>query len=367
MAVIKENLKPIQIMTITVSTLLGVNIFTVQHELVVIAGQDMWLSAILGGLLAYAGGLSLYYLAKLYPKSNLPEIFIQLGGKIIGRIILIPFMVYVLLYGGLSLRIFTQVTRVFLLDRTPTYAIVLLMCVVVVYVVNKNIYTISNVIDLLFPVFMGALVLFIFITLRQADIYRIEPILFENTRGVIDSIIPAYQAFSGYGIIAYILCYMQTIKKTFKWYTIGMTVTTILISASVLVTLLNFGPDEIKTMVYPFLALSKTIEFSNTLVERLEGFMVIIWIPVTFITITVFTFASVRNFVTLLSVKPKYEKFVVYAHLPLLAYIGLYSRNSLEALKYFDYTQVLATYLGLIASPALLIIALIKTRREKHA
>ena len=354
-------------MSLTVSVLLGINIFTIHHNLVMISRQDMWISVILGGILSYLGGLAVLFIALKYPRLDLPEIMIEVFGKIAGRIFIIIFTAFLLTYAGFSLRIFSQVVRVFLLDKTPTYSVVLLMCIVVVYTINKSVFTICNISDIIFPVFLVAIVVFMLLSLKNADIIRIEPIMYENTSGVINSIIPAYRTFAGYGIVAYFIRYMKTTKESFKWFSIGMTITIFLMSAAVLITLLNFGPDEIKTMVYPFLALSKTVELPNTLIERLEGFMIIIWIPISFIAITVFTFATIRNTVVMFGIKPKDEKTVNFLYAPILIFIALFSSNSIESQEYFDYSQIIGAWLGLGAVPVMLIAVLIKSRRRKNA
>lgn len=367
MAPIKDNLRPVQIFPMTVAVFLGINMFTIHHKLIGTAGQDMWISVIIGGIITYLYSLPLYYIARQYPGNDFPEITMRLLGKIFGRIVLVPLTVFFITYAGLGLRAFTQVVRVFLLDRTPTFAVILLMCIVVVFTINKGIFTICNMTDILFPVFLTALIIFMLFSVKNADISRMEPILHDNTAGLLKSIMPAVRSFAGYGVIAYILRYMSTMKKTFKWFTLGMSLSFFLITAAVIITLLNFGPEEIKTMVYPFLALSKTVELPNTLVERLEGFIVIIWIPISFITVTIFTFMSVRNVAEIFRITPENMKIVTYLFLPILLFIAMYASNSLETLEYLEYNMTLGTILASSLVPALLVITLVKRRRKSNA
>jgi spore germination protein len=220
------------------------------------------------------------------------------------------------------------------------------------------------VIDSLFPVFTITLVVYIFLALIQGDLNYIKPILFDNTSNVIRAVAPSYKAFVGYGAIAYILCYTKPLKGTYKWFAFGMAIPVIFTTAAGLAVLLNFGPEEVVTIVYPFLTLSKSIEFPTTLIERLESFSVIIWIPAVVSTVIMYTYVSIRNFTVLLNISPKQKKYIVYAHIPVMTFIALIYRNSLEVIRYFHLVDTLAAILGLGMVPVFTLIAFIKRRRK---
>jgi spore germination protein len=103
-----DRLNPIQAMTLTTTSILSVEILRSQQTIAQIAGQDAWISIALGGFLSLASGMACYLLASLYPDKDFPEINLDVAGKFIGRLLLLAFSVYMILYVSLSLKIFAQ-------------------------------------------------------------------------------------------------------------------------------------------------------------------------------------------------------------------------------------------------------------------
>lgn len=362
-----SKLHPVQVLTITTSTTLGVSILTVQQNLTSIAKQDAWISMLFGGIIGIIAGLLIYYLSKRHRDMDLPEMTLSLAGGIIGRILLLPLVIYVFLDAGVTIRVFAQALKLFLLDRTPVSVITLIMAIVVISVVVKGIGTIGGVIDILFPFFIISLTLLIVLSVTESQTTNIKPVLFENTLNVFKGSLPAYGTLIGYGSIAYIMKYIDKSKNLLKWFLTGFGISIILYILLTLVAILVFGAEETKNLMFPTLFLSKSIEVAGIFLERLEAFMVIIWIPAVFTSVAVFTFASIRNFSVLFHVKSKYQKYIAYAHVPLLYFTAQYSKSELQALKYMQIIDYLGISMGLVFVPLLVILTLIRKRGNKNA
>src|SRR5690554_4155359 len=100
-----DTLRPSQVMSIVAIAAMGVDLLMVQNTMVSYAGRDAWISLLLGGFLGIFFGGFMYYLANLYPDKDLPQIFVEVAGKYIGRLLIIPLLIYVLFHTGLSIRI----------------------------------------------------------------------------------------------------------------------------------------------------------------------------------------------------------------------------------------------------------------------
>ncbi len=146
-----NKLLPIQILTLTSSNMLTVNLLTIQQGLVSVAKQDAWISMLLGTVIGLVGALLMYYLSTINQGLDLPEMTLHIGGNWFGRLLLSISVVYVLIYSGLTIRVFVQALQLFLIDRTPMLVISIIMIIVIVCVVSKGIETIAGVIDILFP------------------------------------------------------------------------------------------------------------------------------------------------------------------------------------------------------------------------
>lgn len=362
----KINIHPVQIMTATISATLGISILAIQRELVKIANQDAWISMLLGSMIAVLLSMFVTYnLAKLYPKNDFPRISLLVLGKLAGRVVLAFYLVIGLATGGFSLRIFVHTLKIFLLDRTPVTALVILIAVGIISVVKRGLNAIIGSIDFMFPTFLIPLIMLIVLPVARVDIGNLKPVLFENTMNVLKGTIPSFSVFIGCGIVNYLHPYVSDIKGIFRWLVIGMLVSTVLYVSVTAMTIMLFGSEEIKILMYPTLILSKSIEFPVTVFERLETLIVIIWIPGFFAWLILYTYAMVRNTCEIFSLKPKHYKKVVYILLFIMSVIAIFPRSSISAGEFLQYFSYFNAFGFAVIVPIITVIAFIKKGRKK--
>mgnify|MGYP001302553044 CR=1 FL=1 len=360
-----ERLSPTQIMTLTSAAIMGVDALLVQTQIVSLAGQDAWISLILSGIIAVISGSVIYYLATLYPDKDIPQIFLHIGGKFLGRLLLTPVLIYFLLYIALSFRVFSHALKVFLFDRTPIYAIITLMTLLTAYTVYQGIYVIGGVTDILFPLSKATILALILLSLSISKPSNIKPILFENTAEVVKAILPGYHHFSGAGIIGYILCYTAKDKGRYKWYIIAIAITVVLYVVLTIVSIMVFSAPGVLSLVFPTLTLSKSIEFPTTFLERFESITAVFWISIVFESIIVFFFASIRNFAVFLNVNEKYQKYLVYGHIPVLIIISQSVKLGRWILELFELLKYIYSVYSLLIFPLLVLTTLIVRKRRQ--
>ena len=215
-------------------------------------------------------GTLAYILAVQYPDKDFPEILISIGGKFFGRLMLLIVAIYVLLYLGLSIKIFVQALLVFLLDKTPVFILMLLMNLVAGYAVVKGLETIGRVVDILFPLTIFTIFFVMLLALPQADPIRLKPILYNNDKNVLKSIIPAAQRFTGVGLILYYFKHTNKSKSSFLWFLAGICIPVFSYTALTLITIMVFGIKETAILTYPRDP-DKSHPFPHKLLERLES------------------------------------------------------------------------------------------------
>lgn len=359
-----KKLTPAQIMVLTVSGILGVDILMVQHKMTSIAGIDAWISLALGGMLVFVAAIPLIYLMNTYPDKDTPQIILAVAGKWIGRIALVPLIVFFVVYAGFSARIFAQVLKLFLIDRTPMLIIVGFMVIVAVYLVDKGVYTLGAVLDILFPLYMITLILLILLSLPQADPSNIRPILFKNTDNVIKGIIPGFYHFTGYGVISYFMCYVQDRKAAVMTYIIGLGIPIFFYFVLTIICIMVFGAAPLGIILYPTLNLSKSVEFYSAILDRLESFMATFWISMVFASLAIFTYASVSNISEFFSIPNRGRKYVVYAHLIILPVVGFIIPNDLEVIEFYHKSKYIDVIMAFVLIPILALWAGIKKKRR---
>lgn len=364
----RGKLHPVQIFTITVSSMLGVQVMTVQNDLVRAANQDAWISMLIAGAVGVVTGVVAYYpLARMYPQSNLAQTFLSVYGKVLGRLPLLMLTIAVLLDTGYSIRIFVEVIKVYLLDKTPIWILVLLITVSILSVAQRDIRAIGTTVDFMFPVYMFPFLLIIALSFMQTGFQRVQPVLYQNWSGVLKGVIPGYRAIIGYGAVSYMFCYVTSLKNTLKWYVFGMIASISLFTLITVLVVAIFGPEDVKTMIFPLLELTMGLELPVKLMERLEAVVIIIIIPGVFARIMLFIFVSIQNFTVMLGAKPKLKKLLVYLHFPLLYFIAIYPSSSLGVIEYLEKLNPMPIILGLMFVPLTALLGWRKKRRKTCA
>ncbi|NLN41381.1 MAG: endospore germination permease [Clostridiales bacterium] len=358
-----EKLTTTQIFVITVFSILGVDILVVPHNMVSLADQDAWISLILGGTLLFIGAIPLLYLLNLYPDKDLPQIILQVAGKWIGRILLLPIIIFVVMYAGMSTRLFAQALKLFLVDKTPIWIMVILLVMVAAYMVYKDVYTMGAVLDILFPITIISLIILIVLSLQNLEPDRIKPILFRNTKNVIKAIVPGFYHFAGFGAISYFLCYAADRQSAKKSYFLGLGVPVFLYVITTVICIMVFGVPPLKVIVYPTLNLSKSIEFEAAILDRLESFMAVFWISMVFASLVIFYYASVRNFSDFFSIPNQYRIYVIYTHILIVPIIALFPPSSINVFEIHDKVKYMEIIIGFVIFPIVTAWAAIKKKR----
>lgn len=360
----KSKLNPIQMMTLISAGILGVDILTVQRRMVEKAGRDAWISLLLGGLLTLISGTLSYLLSVQYPGKDLPEILIEIGGRFLGRIFLAAVAAYILLYLGVSIRVFTQALLIFLLDRTPIFVLILFISLVTGYAVFKDLDTIGKVVDILFPITMLTVFFIMLLALPQSNPIRLRPVLYHNTSDTLKAVLPGYQRFTGASLILYFMKHVRRSRGTFLWYLAGLVIPIVSYAALTLISIMVFGTRETITQAYPTLTLIKSIQFPSVFLERLESLAAVFWIGLVFNASTLFYYASVRNTIILFSIPEKYKTYIIWGHIALFMAIGLSKGQVWKAMERFDSARLLQSLITLVLFPLLLGFTLLKKRRR---
>jgi len=352
-------------MTLISAGTLGVDILILPRKLVLLSGQDAWISIILGGLLTLVYGTFAYILATQYPDKDFPEIFIHIGDKLFGRLLLVLLSAYVLFYLALSTKIFVQALLVFLLDKTPIFILMLLMNLVAAYAVYKGLEVIGRVVDILFPLTLFTVFFIILMALPQAKPINLKPILYDNTNNILKSILPTTQWFTGIGLILYFFKQTSRSKKSYPWFLAGVSIPILCYLALTITIIMVFGVKETNILTYPTLTLVKVVHFPINFLERLESFAAVFWIGIVFNSSALFYYASVRNIMVLFAIPEKHKNIVIWSHIPALMLISQRFKNVWEALDSFPHIRIMHSVIMLGFVPLFVGYTFLKNRRRK--
>jgi spore germination protein (amino acid permease) len=266
-----------QLVFIIVGAQIAVGVFSLPHLVAIEARQDAWLAVLLGAALPFAVLLIIERLGRRMPEAGFVGMNHLLFGRWLGSVIVFLFAAYVVLFQGIVVRLFSELTSIFLLPCTPLPITIFLVLVGVVYVINKGARVVARVNEILFWIIF-ALLLLLLLPLVNADYTNLLPAgeagLACITRGALVS------SFSYAGVEILLVFYFLVGRKeeVIKAGILGLSFTTVVYLVVTLVCILVWGHELLQIINWPALSMLKTVKLA--VLERPEFFLLAVWVGV---------------------------------------------------------------------------------------
>ncbi|RXI99899.1 spore gernimation protein [Anaerobacillus alkaliphilus] len=346
-------------MTITlISMIIGVGILTLPRVLANVVGTpDGWISLIIGAVLNMIIVFLIVHLHRQFSGKTFIGFFGDKHfGKWIGKLFSIIFLLYFLALTAYEARILLVVVKIYLLDRTPSEVVAILILLTTTFAVTKGVQGIIHLNLMFFPIVMFIIFLIIIFNIPQANVDEILPILSEGLTPIFMGVSETALAFLGIEILFFFLAYVksQDLKATTLNMGIGF-IGFLYVSITLLCfTVLGFNSTE--TITFPFVALAKEVEIIEGVVERIEPFMIAVWIMSIFNTMAIIHFLASKIVKDEMLKKVRLSSIAIY--LSGIIFILIFIPNSVqETFLFGDYISYLGfglTCLSLVTGYLLL-------------
>lgn len=265
------------------------------------AKQDGWISILV---------VTVYAIFITYVIVNLNNMFhgrtiIQYSNEIVGRYIGKGIgLLYCILYIYLNatvIREFSEVLAGPFMSETPLLFFTIGIMLPSMYGVYKGIEAIGRTAQMIFPIFMGAVVIIILLGINDMDFNRLKPILAEGYTPILKGASRQISWFSQTIILTIITPFTNIPKKTGKMAYIAVIIVSIMIILVNISIIATFG-EEVELMNYPFLSFARYIRVVGS-IERLDSIIMFLWIGGVFIKIVILHYCAVIAIGQLFSVK----------------------------------------------------------------
>lgn len=356
------KLKGINIMSFIVFSMISIRLIVLPADIMKYAENDAWISVLISGVITYLTAYAAYYISSKHPGLNFAQVHTKLFGNLVGKIIITGIAIYAIISAGISLRLFADSIKMFLLDRTPTFIIVGLMVFACAYCMIKGIKTISITFDIIFPV-VFIIIIITLMTYKNAELKDLLPIAHSGIKPIIQGSLNAIDPAIGVGIIAYIMPYFEDIKETKKWIFIATTIGLIVYMLLVLMCILTFGSIKTEYLTSPGILLAKVIEFRAEIFERIESLFMAAWIPAIFANIITFCILVVLSLREVFNTKKTNRIILIIA--PFILIISLIPRGTQDVYGFLEFNSRIAVVISLIYIPIFFIIVALKGRGKK--
>src|SRR6478735_1783300 len=149
----KDKITTPQTAVIVINFILGTGILTLPRASVEkVHTPDVWLTVILGGLIAMMAGIIIVKLSLQFPEKTFYQYSQEIVGKWVGSLLSLLIVGYFLATSGFQIRSLTEVTKYLLLEGTPTWAIIMPFMWVGLYLIVGGINPIARLFDIVSPI-----------------------------------------------------------------------------------------------------------------------------------------------------------------------------------------------------------------------
>lgn len=327
-----------------ISMIIGVGILTLPRVLAAAVGTpDGWISIIIS---AAINMLMVYLIVKLhrnFPNLTILQFICRYSiGKWIGKPLGVFFTIYFILFLGYEARVLSLVIRMYLLNRTPSEAAVVLIFLATTYAATKGVQGIIHLNLLFFPFLLTGLSMLIIFNLPEAQFDVIRPIAAEGLRPILMGLQETLFSFAGIEILFFLLAFMKLKDMKAASFNVGIALVAglYLVLTILSYAVLSFKVTEI--LVFPIVSLAKEVEIIEGVIERYDPLMFTFWI------MTIFNTMAITHFLATKIIKDEFLKKTRFSTIAIgitfMAFICTFIPNSIQ--ETFMMGEYIA-YLGL--------------------
>lgn len=359
----KKSISLLQFAILVITISFGTSPIILARQMAEAGKQNMWLIVLLGSIPIATAFWFAVKLCRYFPQQSVIEFNKNLAGKLIGNFLNIYLLILMLLITSSIIRTFRIIIKGFLLDLTPSQVIVTVILLSVAYCCQNGLGPLLRFQQVVFEAGYSVFILVLLIGLLNIEVNNYEPFLAEGIMPVVKGLKDTWFAFSGSEILVLFLYpYLTMQKGTFKYglYGIGfITILYVLITAIVQGVL---GYEEVKHQLFPTIMAYREVEIPATFIERVDGYLVISWIAVAFITIVLWTYLISLGISQMC--KNETNRPVLWLLVPIILYIQNVPPDIQSAEKLQMWVNMLGIIWGLLIVPLLWGIAKYKQRRN---
>lgn len=275
------------------------------------AGNDMWISGIIGLLIVLPFLLIIIYIGRNFPNKTIVEYSQDLLGSAFGKILGFVLAIYMFISATSAISMYIHHLTDFLLPQTPFLVVASLHIFVICYLVWNGIEVIGRTSVIAFWMAIVFFILVYMASISEINIGRITPFFDSGFMSVFSAGIETDTFIGMFPIVAAIIMPMvHDQKKVLTASISALLLGGFFFVSYFVVELMVMGPRVVSIMRIASMDFVRCIEITKYL-HRFESFMVGLWYWSILIQAGTLTFCSLETFVQ--TVKIKKNKLIIVA------------------------------------------------------
>jgi spore germination protein len=320
---------------------------------------DGWISVIISGIIIMIMSVVILKLCQRYPDYTFFQFNKIILGKWIGFILSIIIIIYYITLSAYEVRTMSETIRLFMLQGTPTWAIMMPFLWIGLYLVLGGINPMARLLELIFPITFLFFLLVMFLGIELFEIDNLRPVLGMGIKPVLKGLTTSSLSYAGFEILLYIFMFMKEKQKVLKVPVLGVGVPFIFYTITIVIIVGSFSINGVVSETWPVFSFIRSYEIKGLLFERFDSLLLVIWIMQLFSTFAIAYFIAVLGLNQLFA---KSTHPFIYTVLPIIYIIAMIPKNLNDVFTMSNIIGNFALYLFFIMPLILLIVSIVKER-----
>jgi spore germination protein KB len=297
------------------------------------AKHDVWIAILIAILMAIPIFFVYARLLSIFPGKGLYEILDDVFGKVLGKIIALPFIWFAFHMGSLVIRNFTEFITTVSIPETPQYIIAIFMTLLCIWGVNAGIEVIGRWSSIILPVLIILIIAVTFLFAPMLEFRNLKPVLYDGLKPVLDS------AFSVFAfplaetvIFTMILNNLRNNSNSYKIYYYSLLLGGLIILLVSVRSLIVLGVANISIMYFPSYSSVRLINIGDFL-QRIEVSVTVVFLFAGFVKINMCLYVASDGLARVLNIR-NYRQIVAPVGLLMMLLANIIYRNSMEMFEW---------------------------------
>ncbi|MCL4440971.1 MAG: spore germination protein, partial [Firmicutes bacterium] len=265
------------------------------------AGRDSWLSGILAVAFTVVAGAVAAGLGMRFPGRNIVQYGELLAGKILGRAIVLLYIVFFLYANAIFIREFSDMLVTYIMPETPILVFLAGLTIVSAYIVRSGLEVLARVNEILITVAVAVGLFALPFVFPEMSIENFTPMLEDGIMPVLQGAFHAAPFFGELMALLMIIPYLnrpQEAKRAiFRGTVIAGLVAMMALNAPVAVLGERMARD-----LFPNLTIARQVSIAE-LIERVEPLYILAWLTSGVVRISIFYYLAVLTMSQWLNLK----------------------------------------------------------------
>jgi spore germination protein KB len=332
------------------------------------AQQDSWLSLLFACAMALPLLLVYARIMRLFPETDLFDVFEILFGKIFSKIFIALITWYAIHLSSLVMRNFTEFLQIVAMPETPQLPMMIALILVTAYLARSGVNILGKWSVIMFPIILLTVLLTIIMAFMSLHYENLQPIL-EN--GLSKVVTGAFQTVTfPFAETVLFLCIAGAVKRQvspYKTYIFALLTGGGILLVVILRNTLVLGPAMIDASYFPSYTVARILHIGDFL-SRIEITITMNFLLAGITKITLCILAAAKGIAKLFAIED-YKRMLMPASMLSVALCAIIYKSTMEMFGFIQYYQVYALPFEVIIPLVVWITAEIRAKKHtgKHA